>query len=256
MTKVLSISSEVLSGAVGNTVARPVLTAMGHEVMALPTVILAVHPGHGPTEPVVTAPEDMEKLLAGLQSLDRLEGLAAIITGYFADAQQVVLAAAWVKRLKAANPHLLYVCDPVLGDNQALYVKEEIARAVRDQLVPLADILVPNRFELEWLTGMPCASKEEIIAAARTFAPATVLCSSATESENTLTSLLVTPGEVIEETTERLPAVPHGTGDLLTALYVGHHMLDKNQPGAFHIAVSETFKICEKSNGSVDLSLT
>ncbi|TNE42000.1 MAG: pyridoxal kinase [Alphaproteobacteria bacterium] len=255
MTKILSISSEVLSGAVGNTVARPALTAMGHEIFTLPTVILAVHPGHGPTEPVVTAPEDMENLLQGLQDLGRLEDLAAIVTGYFASAEQVQLAAAWIKKLKSADPALLYICDPILGDKGALYVKEEIANAIRDQLVPRADVLVPNRFELEWLTGKPCTSKEDIITAARILAPATVLCSSAIETESNLTSILVTPDETFDKTTERFPSVPHGTGDLLTALFVGHLAAKENHRDAFRAAVREVFKVCERSEGAADLLL-
>jgi pyridoxine kinase len=126
----------------------------GSNVLGLPTVLLSNHPGHGSPVRQAVAAETMKAMLERVADHGWLDGLAGVMTGYFVDAAQVEVAAEAIARLKAANPDLLYVCDPVLGDDDpGLYVPEEVARAIGSRLVPLADVITPNRFELAWLAG-------------------------------------------------------------------------------------------------------
>lgn len=46
---------------------------------------------------------------------------------------------------------LVLVCDPVMGDNGEMYVPKELKEIYKKEIVPLADILTPNQFELEYV---------------------------------------------------------------------------------------------------------
>ena len=60
----------------------------------------------------------------------------------------------FVRRAKARNPKLLYLCDPVMGDaDSGFYLSEELRVLFAKALVPLADIITPNQFELECLVA-------------------------------------------------------------------------------------------------------
>ena len=168
MATVLSISSQVVRGHVGNSAVVPALHALGHEVWPVPTVILSNHPGHGSCAGVMIQADDMESMLIELWNRGWFAGCDAVLTGYFKDPSQVGAAAKLIHALKGQNRHLLYCCDPVLGDHpNGLYVAEEIAFGLREQLMPLADMTVPNRFELEWLSGRPADTVRNALAAAR-----------------------------------------------------------------------------------------
>lgn len=45
----------------------------------------------------------------------------------------------------------LLVCDPVMGDNGKLYVPEALNEIYKKEILPLADVLTPNEFELEYV---------------------------------------------------------------------------------------------------------
>src|SRR5687767_13630126 len=150
---VIVISSHVARGSVGNRAAVFALETLGHPVWAVPTVILPWHPGHGRATRIVPAPEEFASLMRDLEKARWLGEVAAVLTGYLGDASQADAAASLVRAVKAKNPDAIYLCDPICGDGGDLYVPESVAMAIRDRLLPLADIATPNRFELEWLSG-------------------------------------------------------------------------------------------------------
>jgi pyridoxine kinase len=216
MARVLAISSQVAYGPVGLTALVPPLQAKGHEVLAVPTVTLSNHPGHGPPAGFRTRPEDMRAIFAALQGLGGLAGIDAILTGYFASPEQVHEAA---QVIRAINPAVVLV-DPVIGDGEALYVPEAVAQAIRDLLLPLATIITPNRFELAWLTRQPVDDESQATVAARLTGIGEVLVTSVPDKGNELTTLLVTPGGSFRHRSSRLPQVPHGTGDFLSGAFL------------------------------------
>lgn len=212
MAKILAISSQVIYGPVGLNAIVPTLQALGHDVLALPTVVLSNHPGHGtPTGSAL----QIQPYIQALENIGAFNTLDAIITGYFANAQQVEQVAHLISNI---NPPLVCV-DPVLGDHGKLYVSEAVAVAIRDKLLPIASILMPNVFELSWLTGMPTATEVEAITAARSLNVPEVIATSIPAGQDVAT-LRITPSDVSIVKNLKRMGVPNGTGDMLSGLYV------------------------------------
>lgn len=199
--KILAISSQVAWGPVGNSAAVPAMMQQGAEVLALPTIMLSNHPGHGAPEGLAMPAATLAAMLARLEALGALEGLSGILTGYFANAEQVAAVAQFIPR----QAHALYLCDPVIGDDpKGLYVPEAVAGAIRDKLLPLCHIATPNRFEREWLGDIPARE---------------ILTTSLPDGDHLITRLEA-EGETLTHRTLKRQHVPHGTGDLLGGLYL------------------------------------
>lgn len=244
---ILSISSQTVAGTVGNSVTSFVLQCLGHRVWSIPTSLNSNHGGHPDAlrQPVDEA--TVEGLIGNLEANGWLAACDAVFTGHFSSVGQITIAEAWISRLKARRPDLIYCCDPVIGDDPAgLYVAEEIALAIRDRLLPLADIASPNRFELEYLSGTPCTLHDSTTTAVKRLNVETVLATSI-PSGSDLATLCCTGSEVFSRTTARLSHVPKGTGDLLIALYLGHHLNGLDVSTCLNLAVDATFEICRQS---------
>lgn len=247
MRTVLSISSQTVAGVVGNAVTGFVLQCLGHRVWPIPTSLNSNHGGHPHALRKPVDDETVEGLIANLEANGWLEQCDAVFTGHFSSVGQVGIAQAWVSRLKARRPDLIYCCDPVIGDDPAgLYVAEEIAEAIRDQLLPLADIASPNRFELEYLSGSPCSTPDSAAESSKRLGVDTVLASSIPSSED-LVTLCSTAPEIFSRSSPFLGPVPKGTGDLLVALYLGHRLNGHDKARCLNLAVETTFEICRQS---------
>jgi len=218
--RILSISSQVVWGPVGNSAAVPALQAKGHEVLSLPTIILSNHPGHGAPAGLRMPAEDMARMLESLAARGALDGLDAVLTGYFASAQQVEEVEKLLGRIHV--PYLLV--DPVLGDHGRLYVPDDVADAIRQRLLPRAHCVTPNAFELSYLSGLPVTDEAGAIAAARALNVPEVLATSVPARDGGLATLLVTPDDVHSIITSKLEKVPHGTGDFLSGLYLAERL--------------------------------
>ena len=139
-----------------------------------------------------------------------------MLTGYFANIEQVATAADFIAACRARNSELYYLCDPVIGDDDELYVKQEVAEAIRDRLVPLAQGLSPNSFEAGWLSGTMVRDIESAKLAAGHWPDKDVIVTSVPEGNDRIaTAVFGHDGERVVSRT-RLAHVPHGTGDLLS----------------------------------------
>jgi pyridoxine kinase len=145
-----------------------------------------------------------------------------VLSGYLGQADHAAVIVDAVTRIKAANPKALFVCDPVLGDEGKLFVSEGIADAVMNGLVPHADWLMPNAFELGLLTSTTIDGLETARKAARRIGKPVLVSSIRTAIG--LGNLLCAPQSEWFCETARLPRAPKGTGDLLSALYVGRRV--------------------------------
>jgi pyridoxine kinase len=222
MPHILSISSHVVRGMVGNTLATFVLQRMGHAVWTVPTVIWDRHPGFGRPSGLALTGEQMVGLLAGFQAPAQAADTVLVISGYFANRGQIDAVRDHILALREQGFRPLYCCDPICGDAAGPYVAPEVASGLRTELLPLADIVTPNRHELGLLTGLPVTSNAEIVAAARALEREVCLVTSAFGSDATkIANLLVLPATVWLRETPRRDAVPNGAGDLMTALFVG-----------------------------------
>jgi pyridoxine kinase len=218
---VLCLSSQVAFGTVGLAASTPALHAAGFTALPLPTIILSNHPGLGKPAGVRLPAVEIAAMLQRLSDLGVLSTCSGVLTGYFASADQVEATAHAIAGMRAANPNLYVLVDPVLGDGASLYVAAEVAEAIRDRLVPLASGLTPNRFELAWLSGRTVITPDEAIAAARSLNVGEVLATSIPVSAAELATLVVEPAADFAQHSERLEGVPHGTGDFLSGLYLG-----------------------------------
>lgn len=216
------LSSWVASGHVGLSAAAPAVQILGGEVTQLPTTILSNHAGWPHRHGGPLAVGQIWAMVDALEANGWLAGHDALVTGYLPSPEHVDLAARLIDRMRRASERLRVVVDPVLGDDpKGLYVAPEIAAAVRDRLVPLADVLTPNRFELSWLSGRPVDDLSAAQAAARRLLAGKV-------QEVLVTSVPVSATETgvmaVSHDSARLWAsplrtgVPNGVGDVFSGL--------------------------------------
>jgi pyridoxine kinase len=217
--QVLSISSQVAYGPVGNSASVPALQAAGFTVSQVPTIILSNHPGIGKPSGVKLPAAELEAILKSLDELGVLDNCIGVLTGYFASADQIHVAAPFIRRMKQKNRSLYVLVDPVLGDDDSLYVSTEVANAIRDELLSVATCITPNRFELAWLTDKSVINKAEALVAAAGLPDIEVLATSIPVDHQTLATLAINKGDYAEENTSMKSSVPHGTGDFLAGLY-------------------------------------
>ena len=227
--QVLSISSQVAYGPVGNSASVPALQAAGFTVSQVPTIILSNHPGLGKPSGVKLPAPEIEAILKSLDELRAFDNCVGVMTGYFASADQIKVAASFIRQMKKKNNSLYVLVDPVLGDDESLYVSKDVANAIRDELLPLASCMTPNRFELAWLTDRPVSSKAEALTAAGTLKYREVLATSIPMDSNSIATLAISGSECAEACAPVKSSVPHGTGDFLAGLYLAAR-LNSYQP--------------------------
>src|SRR5207237_10488006 len=114
---------------------------------------------HGQWRGWVGPAAGIAELLEGVAALGVLPQIDAVLSGYLGDATTGPVLLDIVEQVRAANPQALFCCDPVIGDvDTGSYVTAGIAEFFRDRALALADIVTPNRFELEYLTGHSVAT--------------------------------------------------------------------------------------------------
>jgi len=240
---VLSISSHVARGSVGNRAMVFALERLGFTVWAVPTVLLPHHPGHGPGTRIVPDDKAFDALLQNVIQ-GRAAEIAGIVSGYLATESQAHAVARVVAAVKAARPDALYLCDPVIGDAGRIYVAEALAAAIRDELLPLADATTPNAFECAWLSGQADAPNADLGEMARRLPPPAVLVTSAEElMRGQVGNLLVTETETILFEHPELATPVKGTGDLLAALLLARRLEGRGWVKATEMALSSVFEI-------------
>jgi len=245
---VIVVSSHVARGSVGNRAAVFALETLGHAVWAVPTVLLPWHPGHGPATRIVPDAAQFSAFLADLQRAPWLGEVAAVLSGYLGDASQAADVAALVRRVKAQSPDALYVCDPVMGDAGGLYVPEATAAAMRDHLIPIADIATPNRYELEWLVGRRLDDPDTVIQAAVEIAPPRVLVTSAPAMmADGIANLLVTPSEALLAEHRQIAGPPNGLGDLTAAVFLARLMAGQDDARALQTTTAAVYEILART---------
>jgi pyridoxine kinase len=252
---VLSISSQVAYGPVGNTAAVPALHAAGFTVLQVPTIILSHHPGFGKPAGVRLPAQEIGAILAGIDAQGMLAGCVGALTGYFASADQVKAASHALAAAKARNPALLLLVDPVFGDDGRLYVGQDVAEAMRDELFPLADIITPNAFELAWLAGRTVSNSAEAQAAAAALGGKEIVVKSVPGGADNLLTLAIRQGAVSEVANARHERVPHGTGDFLAGLYLGARLNGYAPPEALNLSSAILTNAIERSLGQATLDV-
>jgi pyridoxine kinase len=258
MAKVLSISSQVVYGHVGNSAAAFVLQRMGHGTLSLPTVLLSNRPGYKALAGEPIDPAKLDAILTAIWDNGWLSDVDAILTGYVPTLEHALLCERWISRIKTANPRALYLCDPIIGDEpHGIYIGEDAAHAILRHLVPLADILTPNRFELAWLSGLPVSGFASAIAAARTFAAKTVIVTSApADADDYLANILVDGSAAHATVSRRETVYAHGTGDFFAANFLGRRLNGFDNKTALQAASAAIANVLDASGSKAELDLT
>jgi pyridoxine kinase len=256
MPKILSFSSQVAHGHVGHSAGVFAWQRLGIDVIALPTVILSNRPDHPRVAGLRLEPALLSEMLESLAENAMLRGLDAVFTGYMPTAEHAVVIADWLRRLRGQQPDIRVMCDPIIGDDPGgLYVSQAAAEAIRDRLIPLADIVKPNRFELGWLCGAEIVSVEDAIAASIDLAPQ-VLVTSGVEPVGKLTNLLICRDKEAWVTEViRREEVPHGSGDFMAALFLGHLVNGRPAAEALALATAGVEAVVEESLEAAELRL-
>ncbi|MEP9397493.1 pyridoxal kinase PdxY [Mesorhizobium sp. KR2-14] len=245
---VIVISSHVARGSVGNRAAVFALETLGYPVWAVPTVILPWHPGHGRATRIVPQPGEFAALMKDLENAPWLGEVAGVLSGYLGNAEQAAAVASLVAAVRARNPNALYVCDPVMGDLGGLYVSEAHAAALRDTLLPLADIATPNRYELEWIVGAKLDSVRAVVEAAMHVGPANMLVTSAPAMMAGSTgNLLVTPTAALLAEHRIIERPPNGLGDLTGAVFMARLLGGQTMEAALRSTTASVFEILART---------
>lgn len=252
---VLSLQSDVVYGHVGNAGARFALQRLGHEVWALPTVLLSSHAGYATVAGESLPADLLRRLVEGLAANGWLEGCDAVLSGYLGHADQAAVVADAVKRVKAGNPRAVYCLDPVFGDAGRAYAKPGVAEAMARLLLPLADIVTPNAFELSSLASVPIRGGDDAKAAALRLGRPLVLATSVPAGAGRIGTLVVAKDEVWHASTPVLEEVPHGSGDLLAALFLGHRLAGRSLREALADSMASVFDILSESVGAGEMRL-
>ncbi|XP_014613710.1 PREDICTED: pyridoxal kinase [Polistes canadensis] len=229
--RILSIQSHVVSGYVGNKSATFPLQLLGFEVDAINSVQLSNHTGYKAIKGQVLNDKDIDDLVYGLAE-NNLDHYTHLLTGYVGSASFLKRIAALVQTLRRKNPNLIYVCDPVMGDNGQMYVPKELKDIYKNEIVPLADIVTPNQFETELLTGKSANNLNElrtVIKELHKMGPQTVAVSSV-EMNNCVVAVISSLKDdiLLKIDIPKIPSTFTGSGDLFAALFLAHTYLQEN----------------------------
>jgi pyridoxine kinase len=231
---ILSIQSHVAYGHVGNSAVVLPLQRLGHNVWPVHTAMLSNHTGYSDYGGGAVPAAELAAVVDALDRRGALERCDAVLSGYLGDvaAGDVVLDA--VARVRTNGDGAMYGCDPVMGDDGAIYVDAAIPQFMRERAAPAADVLTPNLFELavlvdqppETLTGAPldeivAAAKQLLVPKRRTSAVLVTSLSHAALAPAEVAMAAVTDAGAWLVTTPKLSLAtpPHGAGDCCAALF-------------------------------------
>jgi pyridoxine kinase len=262
--KLLSIQSAVAYGHVGNSAAVFPLQRIGVEVLPVYTVNFSNHTGYGAWRGPLISPDDVREVITGIEERGVLPQIDVILSGYQGSEgiADVILDA--VARIKMANPAAIYACDPVMGNaTSGCFVAPAIPVLLRERVVPAADIITPNQFELGYLTGTEPDTLESTLNSvdlARAMGPRTVLVTSVERpdrEEGTLEMLAVDDDGAWIVSTPQLPMTANGSGDVTAALFTAHYRRSGDAADALARAASSVFDLLQNTldSGKRELQL-
>jgi len=260
--KVLSIQSAVAYGHVGNSAAVFPLQRIGVEVLPVYTVNFSNHTGYGAWRGPLIAPEEVAAVLTGIEERGVFGEIDVVLSGYQGGEGIADVIIDAVARVKAANPSAIYACDPVMGNAKSgCFVAPAIPDLLRERVVPVADIITPNQFELGFLTGTEPATIEETLASAdlaRAMGPRTVLVTSVERpdrEDGTIEMMVVDDTGAWVVQTPLLPMKANGSGDVTAALFTAHHRATGDAADALARTASSVFDLLARTHESGEREL-
>jgi pyridoxine kinase len=253
---ILSIQSHVVYGYAGNTAAVFPMQRLGREVWAVNTVEFSNHTGYGAWRGKVLGGELAEELVNGLDDRGVLSRCEAVLSGYLGDAAVARAVTVAVRQVRKAAPNALYCCDPVMGDTgRGFYVKPDIPGIFKNELVPLADIVTPNQFELEALTDIDIKNIDDArraVGMVHEMGPGVVLVTSYRDGVSAggqIGMLASDKNGIYSISTPELPigVGMAGSGDITTSVFLSRYLETENLKKALELCTASIFGIIEAS---------
>ncbi len=251
---ILSIQSHVAYGHVGNASATFPMQRLGVEVWPIHTVQFSNHTGYGEWKGRVFDGPMIDEIMEGIEARGVLARCNAVLSGYMgsADIGNAILSA--TAKVRSANPQAIYTCDPVIGDvGRGIFVRPGIPEFMRDKAVPIAAIITPNQFELEYLSGRETKTLSSALAAldhVHTIGPQVILVTSFLGEDTpsgSLDLLASGPDGVWRVRTPKLDVHVNGAGDAIAALFLVHYLRDHSVAGALSQAASSVFGLLRQT---------
>lgn len=252
--RVLSIQSSVSYGHVGNSAAVFPMQRLGHEVMPVYTVLFSNHTGYGAWKGPMMSGDNIRDIVTGIDERGGLHDVDLVLSGYQGgnDIGDAILDA--VELVKQRNPNATYTCDPVLGSAvSGCFVAPEVQSLIRERVVPKADLITPNQFELGFLTDTNPLTLEETLASVELVqakGPKNVLVTSVLRPErpeDTIEMLAVTPEGAWLVQTPQLPFKANGSGDVTAALFSTHLLTSGDPAEALARTASSVFELLDNT---------
>lgn len=260
--KVLSIQSAVAYGHVGNSAAVFPMQRVGVEVLPVYTVNFSNHTGYGAWKGPLIAPDDVRAVIDGIEERGAFPQIDVVLSGYQGSAGIADVIIDAVARVKAAHPSAVYSCDPVMGNAKSgCFVAPEIPVLLRERVVPVADIITPNQFELGFLTETEPDTIETTLASielARAMGPRTVLVTSVERPDrepDTIEMMVVDDAGAWIVQTPLLPLKANGSGDVTAALFTVHYRETGDAAEALARTASSVFDLLERTHASGEREL-
>jgi pyridoxine kinase len=251
---ILSIQSHVAYGHAGNSAAVFPLQRIGVEVWPVHTVQFSNHTGYGAWRGPLFGADAIRLVVQGIEERGVLGECDGVLSGYIGspDVGEVVIDA--VARVKRANPAARSCCDPVIGDSgRGIFVRQGIPEFIKERIVPIADIVTPNQFELEYLAGRATPTLDDLVAAidaVHARGPRVVLVTSMRidDTPSNCIDLVVSDGvDRCRLRTPELPIAVGGAGDVMAALFFAHRLRTGSAAEAMSLAASSVFGLLNRT---------
>ena len=229
---ILSIQSHVSYGHVGNSAAVFPLQRLGHEVWPVYTVNFSNHTGYGQWGGSPIPASEVTAIISAMEQRGALAQVDVVLSGYQGGTD---------------NPSATYTCDPVMGNAKSgCVVNPAIPELLRERVVPKADLVTPNQFELGYLAGMQVQTLEETLKAVdavMAMGPRAVLVTSVFRPDaapGTIEMLAADANGAWLVTTPHLPFKANGSGDVTAALFTAHYSQHFGAMGSAKLALERT----------------
>jgi len=227
---------------------------MGVEVWPVHTVQFSNHTGYGSWKGQVFDAGMIGEVVAGIEQRGVLGECDGVLSGYMGSAEIGLAILEALATVRRANPGAKYCCDPVIGDvGRGIFVREGIPEFIRNKAVPAANIITPNQFELDYLSGR--ASKtlrqtRDAVKAVHDLGPSAILVTSLLTNETPTDAIDLLASDAsgcFIVRTPKLPLVVNGAGDAIAALFFARYLQEPNLAEAISSAVSAIFGVLAKT---------
>lgn len=251
---ILSIQSHVAYGHVGNAAAAFPLQRLGIEVWPVHTVQFSNHTGYGSWKGSVFDGNMIREVIAGMAERGALRLCDGVLSGYMGSADIGDAILDTVLKVRRANPAMRYCCDPVIGDvGRGVFVRPGIPEFMRERALPAADVITPNQFELELLSGHETKTIPDALAAIDALharGPSAILVTSLHTDDTPPDSIDMVASDGKQRFLVRTPKLPisvNGAGDAIAALFFAHYLQSQSVAQALSRAASSVFGILERT---------